>query len=48
MYANNLVLCDELGENLRVMVGQFAEVFKRRGLKVNAAKSKVMSLNGEE
>ena len=29
------------------MVGQFAEIF-RRGLKVNAGKSKVMVLNGEE
>ena len=30
------------------MVGQFAEVYRRRGLKVNAGKSKVMVLNGEE
>ena len=34
--------------HLRVMAGQFAEVCKRRGLKVNAGKSKVMVLNGEE
>ena len=40
--------CGESEEDLRVMVGQFAEVCRRRGLKVNAAKSKVMVLNGEE
>ena len=31
-----------------MMVGQFAEVCTRRGLKVNAVKSKLMVLNGEE
>ena len=30
------------------MVGPFAEVCRRRGLKVNTGKSKVMVLNGEE
>ena len=30
------------------MVGQFAEVCRRRGVKVNAGKIKVMVLNGEE
>ena len=30
------------------MVGWFAEVCRRGGLKVNAGKSKVMVLNGEE
>ena len=30
------------------MVGWFAEVCRKRGLKVNASKSKVMLLNGEE
>ena len=30
------------------MVGQFAEVCRKRGLKVKAGKSKVMVLNGEE
>ena len=29
-------------------MGRFAEVCRRRGLKVNAGKSKVMVLNGEE
>ena len=31
-----------------VMVGRFAEVCRRRGLKFDAGKSKVMVLNGEE
>ena len=39
---------DESEEDLRVMVGQFAEVCTRKGLKVSAGKSKVMVLNGEE
>ena len=30
------------------MVGQFVEVCERKGLKINAVKSKVMVLNGEE
>ena len=30
------------------MVGWFAEVCRRIGLKINAGKSKVMVLNGEE
>ena len=40
-------LCGESEEDLRAMVGRFVEVC-RRGLKVNAGKSKVMVLNGEE
>ena len=48
LYADALVQCGKLEEDLRVMVGQFAEVCRRRGLKVNASKSKVMVLNGEE
>ena len=48
LYADDLVLCGESGENLWVMVGQFAEVCRRRELKVNAAKNRVMVLNGEE
>ena len=48
LYADDLVLCGELEEDLRVMVGQFTEVCRRRGLKVHAGKSKVMVLNGEE
>ena len=30
------------------MVGRFAEVCRRRGLKVNGGKSKVIVLNGEK
>ena len=33
---------DDLEEELRAMVGQLVEVCKRRGLKLNAVKSKVM------
>ena len=45
--ADDLVLCGELEEDLRAVVGQFTEVC-RRGPKVSAAKSKVMVLNEEE
>ena len=31
-----------------MMVGQFVELCRRRGLKDNAGKSKVMVINGEE
>ena len=31
-----------------MMLGWFAEVCRRRGLKINAGKSKVIVLNGEE
>ena len=48
MYADDLVICGESKEDLRVMVGRFAEVCRRRELKVNPGKSKVMVLNGEE
>ena len=30
LYAEDLVLCGELGEDLRMMVGRFAEVQKER------------------
>ena len=43
-----MVLCGESDEDLRVKVGQFSEVCRRRRLKANAGKSKVMILNGEE
>ena len=42
--ADELVLCGESEEKLE----QFAEACRRRGLKVNASKSKVMVLNGEK
>ena len=48
LYAGDLVLWGELEEDLRVMLGWFAEVCSRRGMKVNAGKSKGMVLNGEE
>ena len=48
LYANDLVLCGELEEDLRTMVGHFVDVYRRRGLKVNAGKRKVMVLHGEE
>ena len=48
LYAYDLVLCGESEEDLRVMVGRFAEVCRRRGLKVNAGKSNMMVLKGEE
>ena len=40
-------MCGEL-EDLRMMGGWFVKVYRRRGLKVNAGKTKVMVLNGEE
>ena len=43
-----MVLFAESEEDLRTMVGRFVEVCRRRGLKVNANKTKVMVLNGEE
>ena len=46
LYTDDLVLCVELKEGLRVMVGRFAEVCRRIGLKVNASNSKVIVLNG--
>ena len=48
LYADDLILCGESEEDLKVMVGLFAEVCRRRGLKVNAGKSKLMVLNEEE
>ena len=40
LYTDDLVLCGESEEHLRVMVGRFAEVCRRRGLKDNSVKSK--------
>ena len=42
------VLYSKLEEDLRLMVGYFVEVCRRGGLKVNAGKSKVIMLGGEE
>ena len=48
MCADDFVLYGELEEDQNAMVRGFAEVYRRRGLKVNADKSKVMVLNGEK
>ena len=48
MYADDLVVYSESEEDLRVTVGLLLKVCRRRGLKVNADKSNVMVLNGEE
>ena len=47
-YASDLVLCSESEEDLKAMMGRFVEVYRGRGLKVNAGESKVMVLGGEE
>ena len=48
LYSDDLVLCSESDEDLKAMVGRFVEVCRRKGLKVNAGKCKVMVLGGEE
>ena len=48
LYADDLVLCVASEEDLRAIVGRFIEVCRRRGLKVNAGKSKVMLLDWEK
>ena len=47
-YAEGLVLCIESQENPGGMVGRFVEVCRRRGLKPNAGKGKVIVLGVEE
>ena len=42
LYADDLVLCGESEEALMAMLRRFVEVYRRRGLKFNAGKSKVM------
>ena len=44
LYADDLISCGESEKDLKVMVGRFVEVCRRRGLKVNAGKNKVMVL----
>ena len=46
-YTNNLVLCGESEEELKVMVGHFVGVC-RIDMKVNTDKRKVMVLGGEK
>ena len=48
MFADDLFLYGELEEDLRAMMERFVEVCRRRGLKVNAGKTRVMLLNEEE
>ena len=48
LYADNLFFCGESEEDLRAIVGRFIDVCRRRGLIVNADKSKVMLLGGGE
>ena len=48
LYADDLVLCGASEEVLKVMFGCFVGVYKRRGLKVNADKSKVRVLGGRK
>ena len=48
LYANCLVLRGKFEERLKALVGRFVEVCRRRGLKVNVGRSKVMVLGGEE
>ena len=48
LYADDLVLCGQSEEDLRPIVGRFVEVCRRRGLKVDAGKRKVIVLSGEE
>ena len=44
LYADDMVLCDELEEDLMAMLGRFVKMCIRRGLKINAGKSKMMIL----
>ena len=47
LYVDDLALCSGSKEELKVMVSRFVEVC-RRGLKINAEKSKVIVLGGYE
>ena len=48
LYPDNLVICGKSEEKLKPIVGHFVHVRRRRGLKVNADKSKMRVLNREE
>ena len=48
LYADDFVLCRESEEDLRAIVGRFIKVCRKRGLKINAGKRKVMLLGGKE
>ena len=40
LYADDLVLCGESGEELKVIAGCFVEMWRRRGLKVSEDRSR--------
>ena len=48
LYADDLLLCGKSEEDPRAMLGQLAELCRKRILKVNACKSRVTVLNEEE
>ena len=48
LYEKNLVLCGVSGEDLKRMMEHFVNVCRRRYLRVNADKRKVIILGGEE
>ena len=48
LHEDYFVLCGELEEDLRAMVRWLVEVCRRRGLKFNVGKNKVMVMNGVE
>ena len=48
LHAEYLVLYGESEEDLKMLVVRFVEVCRRRGLKVNAGKSKAMMLGVEK
>ena len=47
LFADDFVLYGESKEDMRVVVGYFVEVYKRKGFKVNVGR-KVMVFGGEE
>ena len=46
LYKDDLILYGDSEDDLKEKVGRFVEVYRRRGLKFNADKSKVMVLGG--
>ena len=48
LHAENWIFCGVAEEDLKVMMRRFVEVCRRRGVKVNKNKNKVMVIGGEE
>ena len=48
LFADDLDVCGESKENLKAMLGRLFEMYRRKGLKVNSDKRKVIVMNGEE